>query len=94
MTGLFFLGSVVFLVSSVGLCFSCKHVLNMLILLEGMFLGVFCCIISYFGGVDCSPLLVLIIMMVCEAGIGLSVVVSVVRSHGNDYVLGLSSQKC
>lgn len=38
--------------------------------------------------------LILITLRVCEASLGISILVSIVQRHGNDYVSRFSSQKC
>jgi len=56
---------------------------------ECLFLGVFCCLSSYIGGFDLVPLLILLVLRVCEAGVILGVLVRLVRRFGNDFVLRL-----
>ena len=38
--------------------------------------------------------LILITLGACEARLGLSILVTIIRSQGNDYVSGFSIQKC
>nr|AXS66365.1 NADH dehydrogenase subunit 4L [Elateroidea sp. 1 KM-2017] len=67
--------------------FKCKHLLLMLLSLEfvviSLYLGLFFCLFSfdyenYFS-------LIFLTMTVCEGSLGLSILVSMIRSYGNDY---------
>ena len=89
-------------ISLVGLCVSLvalvlqrKHLLGILLRLEAalmnLFLLLFCYSREFFG---CFSALVFIALSACEAGIGLAVLVSLVRCHGNDYVSRFSMQGC
>jgi NADH:ubiquinone oxidoreductase subunit K len=39
-------------------------------------------------------ILVYITLAACEASLGLAILVSLIRTHGNDYVSNYRSQKC
>nr|YP_010362080.1 NADH dehydrogenase subunit 4L [Agriotes fuscicollis]UNQ87640.1 NADH dehydrogenase subunit 4L [Agriotes fuscicollis] len=82
---IYFLGVIVF-------CFKCKHLLLMLLSLEFMvlslYLGLFFVMVMYsyeyyFG-------MVFLTMSVCEGALGLSILVSMIRSYGNDYFQSFS----
>nr|YP_010281936.1 NADH dehydrogenase subunit 4L [Turbo cornutus]UKH51315.1 NADH dehydrogenase subunit 4L [Turbo cornutus] len=84
------------LFSLVTLSFQYKHLLSALLSLEVMTLSLFILLISIsanfnFEGPMC---LILITMGACEASLGLAILVSLIRTHGNDYVSSFSSQKC
>lgn len=72
------------------------HLLIVLILLEAMMLGLF----SYFvfgvlGGISNLYLCLAFIRFVaCEAAVGLSLLVSLIRTHGNDFVSSLTVYEC
>lgn len=78
------------------LCLQYKHLLRILLRLEAMTLNLFILMISVsanfnFEGQIC---LILITLGACEARLGLAVLVSLIRTHGNDYVSRFNSQKC
>lgn len=87
-------GVVLICVRMVGFMFKKKHVLSLLLLVEGGYLGVLCLMASVFGVGDPTPMLILLVMVVCEAGVVLAAVVKIVRTHGNDYVRRLRVFKC
>lgn len=70
-----------------------KHVLIILLRLEGARLSCFVlllCRISDIGFIS----LVYIALAACEARLGLSVLVCIIRIKGNDYVIRFSAHKC
>nr|YP_009251321.1 NADH dehydrogenase subunit 4L [Hapsodrilus ignifer]AIQ80118.1 NADH dehydrogenase subunit 4L [Hapsodrilus ignifer] len=82
---MYFIGVTVF-------CFKCKHLLLMLLSLEfvvlSLYFGLYLCIMFYcyeyyFG-------MVFLTMSVCEGALGLAVLVSMIRSYGNDYFQSFS----
>nr|ARI50078.1 NADH dehydrogenase subunit 4L [Tectus virgatus] len=82
--------------SIVTLCFQYKHLLSCLLSLEAMTLNLFILLLTIsstynFEGQMC---LILITMGACEASLGLAILVSLIRTHGNDYVNSFNSQKC
>nr|ADO60479.1 NADH dehydrogenase subunit 4L [Peploptera acromialis] len=70
-----------------------KHLLLMLLSLEFLVLSIFIGLFIYLSmiGYDNFFSLIYLTMSVCEASLGLSVLVLMIRSHGNDYILSLSS---
>nr|YP_010610637.1 NADH dehydrogenase subunit 4L [Cirroctopus glacialis]WAP91392.1 NADH dehydrogenase subunit 4L [Cirroctopus glacialis] len=72
-----------------------KHVLNMMLGFEMMMLGMLLMFIFTWGLVSMEYFLimVLVVFSVCEATLGLSLLVSMVRCHGNDYVKMLNLYK-
>jgi len=80
----------------VGLFLERGHLLIILLLLEGVMLGVFSFLLV---GVSFSMsrfylCLVLIRFGACEAAVGLSLLVSLIRTHGNDFVSSLTIYEC
>nr|YP_005351145.1 NADH dehydrogenase subunit 4L [Fissurella volcano]AFB78095.1 NADH dehydrogenase subunit 4L [Fissurella volcano] len=72
-----------------------KHLLMILLALEALLLCLFGLILlSNWSSFESHLCLILLTMGVCEATMGLSILVSLVRSHGNDYVFSLSLHKC
>nr|QXE46439.1 NADH dehydrogenase subunit 4L [Cephalcia infumata] len=69
-----------------------NHLLIMLLSLEFLVLSLFL-MLMYFLNIYWSNLyfsMVFLTFMVCESSIGLSILVSLVRTHGNDYFKILS----
>nr|YP_009695409.1 NADH dehydrogenase subunit 4L [Diaphanes mendax]QEJ81639.1 NADH dehydrogenase subunit 4L [Diaphanes mendax] len=77
---MYFIGMMVF-------CFKCKHLLLMLLSLEfivlSLYFGIYLivCLYSY----EYNFMMIFLTMSVCEGALGLSVLVSMIRSFGNDY---------
>lgn len=77
---IFFIGNLIFISKN-------KHLLIILLRLEFIvlriffFLLVFLIIIDY----DIYILIVFLVFSVCEGSLGLSILVSIIRTHGNDY---------
>lgn len=73
-----------------------KHLLGILLSLEAVTINIF--ILLYgFRTLSRSAgfiALILISLGACEASLGLSILVSIIRTCGNDYVSRLSRQKC
>nr|YP_010926815.1 NADH dehydrogenase subunit 4L [Procletes levicarina]WKF54322.1 NADH dehydrogenase subunit 4L [Procletes levicarina] len=73
-----------------------KHLLNTLLSLEYIMLSIFWFmsgIISNLGG-DCYFLLFFLTLAACEGALGLALLVSIVRSHGNDNFSSFSVLQC
>nr|APX39436.1 NADH dehydrogenase subunit 4L [Cryptocephalus celtibericus] len=70
-----------------------KHFLMMLLSLEflvlSLYLGLY--FIMTFFNYEYFFSLIYLTMSVCEGSLGLSMLVLMIRSHGNDYVLSMSS---
>nr|AXS65917.1 NADH dehydrogenase subunit 4L [Tenebrionoidea sp. 20 KM-2017] len=83
------MGFCMFMFFSAGLLFSMKrkHMLLMLLSLELMVLSVFFMLFVYMGGLygDLFFSMVFLTFSVCEGALGLSILVSMIRTHGNDY---------
>nr|YP_009865017.1 NADH dehydrogenase subunit 4L [Linuparus trigonus]QKE42655.1 NADH dehydrogenase subunit 4L [Linuparus trigonus] len=74
----------------------CKHLLNTLLSLEFIMLGIFFVMgvsISYLGQ-EVYFVLFFLSMVACEGALGLSLLVSIVRTHGNDYYNSFSILQC
>nr|APX40599.1 NADH dehydrogenase subunit 4L [Cryptocephalus mystacatus] len=70
-----------------------KHFLMMLLSLEflvlSLYLGLFIFLSSF--NYEYFFMLIYLTMSVCEGSLGLAMLVMMIRSHGNDYVLSMSS---
>nr|AXS66087.1 NADH dehydrogenase subunit 4L [Elateroidea sp. 9 KM-2017] len=84
---IFFVPLIMYFFGLVVFCLKSKHLLMMLLSLEfivvSLYFGIYCCLLSfcmesYFG-------MVFLTMSVCEGALGLSILVSLIRSYGNDY---------
>nr|QEJ81548.1 NADH dehydrogenase subunit 4L [Diaphanes sp. FM11] len=77
---MYFVGVLVF-------SFKCKHLLLMLLSLEfiilSLYLGIYLFICMY--NHEYNFMMVFLSMSVCEGVLGLSILVSMIRSFGNDY---------
>nr|YP_009975993.1 NADH dehydrogenase subunit 4L [Scyllarides haanii]QNK05437.1 NADH dehydrogenase subunit 4L [Scyllarides haanii] len=75
---------------------SCKHLLNTLLSLEFVMLGVFFVLVVSlsFGKSDVYFVLYFLSMVACEGALGLSLLVSIVRTHGNDLYNSFNVLQC
>nr|YP_009995932.1 NADH dehydrogenase subunit 4L [Chrysolina aeruginosa]QNQ64883.1 NADH dehydrogenase subunit 4L [Chrysolina aeruginosa]QUB07133.1 NADH dehydrogenase subunit 4L [Chrysochus chinensis] len=82
---MFFSGLLVF-------CMNFKHLLIMLLGLEFVVLSIFLMIFNYLSifNYDFFFVLIFLIMSVSEGALALGLLVSMIRSHGNDYMLSFS----
>nr|AAX31496.1 NADH dehydrogenase subunit 4L [Ceratitis contramedia] len=64
-----------------------KHLLSMLLSLEYIVLNLFFLLYIYLNLMDYSSFfsMMFLVFSVCEGALGLSILVSMIRSHGNDY---------
>nr|QUQ05870.1 NADH dehydrogenase subunit 4L [Coleophora therinella] len=64
-----------------------KHLLIILLSLEFIVLSIFFLLLIYlnFMDNDLYMLMVFLVFSVCEGALGLSILVSLIRTHGNDY---------
>ena len=64
-----------------------KHLLMLLLMLEFLILTLFFFFFLFFFIVDFGLyyLMIFLLLMVCEGALGLSLLVLMVRTHGNDY---------
>nr|YP_006883040.1 NADH dehydrogenase subunit 4L [Acleris fimbriana]ADU58123.1 NADH dehydrogenase subunit 4L [Acleris fimbriana]UDU84874.1 NADH dehydrogenase subunit 4L [Acleris fimbriana] len=77
---MFFIGNLIFVSKH-------KHLLINLLSLEFMVLSIFLfmlMILSYMN-INMYMLMVFLVFAVCEGALGLSILVSMIRTHGNDY---------
>nr|WOR80624.1 NADH dehydrogenase subunit 4L [Curtos sp.] len=76
-----------YMVGLVIFCLKCNHLLLMLLSLEfivlSLFFGLFFVILTFMY--ESYFLMIFLSFSVCEGSLGLSILVSMVRSYGNDY---------
>nr|YP_010583752.1 NADH dehydrogenase subunit 4L [Sepia elegans]UXN83948.1 NADH dehydrogenase subunit 4L [Sepia elegans] len=77
------------------LIFQWKHILNILLSFEVLMLGVVFSFLLIWGlySSENNIMMIIVVFGVCEASLGLSLLVSLIRSHGNDYVNSLMLYK-
>nr|YP_009346549.1 NADH dehydrogenase subunit 4L [Apriona swainsoni]YP_010873073.1 NADH dehydrogenase subunit 4L [Batocera horsfieldi]APA32601.1 NADH dehydrogenase subunit 4L [Apriona swainsoni]WGV34293.1 NADH dehydrogenase subunit 4L [Batocera horsfieldi] len=70
-----------------------KHMLIMLLSIEFMVVSLYFNLMIYLSELDYEYFfsMIFLTMSVCEGALGLSVLVLMIRSHGNDYILSFSS---
>nr|YP_009428557.1 NADH dehydrogenase subunit 4L [Euproctis similis]AMJ17412.1 NADH dehydrogenase subunit 4L [Euproctis similis] len=76
----YFVGNFIFV-------FKQKHLLIILLSLEFFFLSIFFFFVLMLNFIDYNlyMLMVFLVFSVCEGALGLSILISMIRSHGNDY---------
>nr|WNO18730.1 NADH dehydrogenase subunit 4L [Caprona alida alida] len=69
-----------------------KHLLIMLLSLEFIVLSIYLLLMFFLSYVefDMYMLMVFLVFTVCEGALGISILVSMIRSHGNDYFQSFS----
>nr|QXI88800.1 NADH dehydrogenase subunit 4L [Halpe nephele] len=69
-----------------------KHLLIMLLSLEFIVLIIFFMMMLYLSFIefDMYMLMVYLVFSVCEGALGISILVSMIRTHGNDYYQSFS----
>nr|YP_009643489.1 NADH dehydrogenase subunit 4L [Dysdercus decussatus]APO08932.1 NADH dehydrogenase subunit 4L [Dysdercus decussatus] len=84
--------TVMFLSGVLVFCFNHKHLLLTLFSLEYLVLFLYFIfnIFLMLSGFEIYFILIFLIFSVCEGALGLGVLVSMIRSHGNDYLSSLS----
>nr|YP_009935692.1 NADH dehydrogenase subunit 4L [Macrosoma conifera]QNS38635.1 NADH dehydrogenase subunit 4L [Macrosoma conifera] len=82
---MFFFGNMIFISKH-------KHLLIILLSLEFIILSIFFLMMIYFSFImnDMYMLMVFLVFSVCEGALGLSILVSMIRTHGNDYFQSFS----
>nr|YP_009743910.1 NADH dehydrogenase subunit 4L [Orecta lycidas]QIE12682.1 NADH dehydrogenase subunit 4L [Orecta lycidas] len=77
---MFFIGNLIFISKN-------KHLLIILLSLEFIVLSIFFFMLVFlmFIDYDMYMLMVFLVFSVCEGSLGLSILVSMIRTHGNDY---------
>jgi len=86
----------VVLLGLLSLCLQRKQLIVALIDLEGMSLGLFTSLVLLVGymSLDVSIRLFFITFRVCEAVLGLTLLTSIIRYHGKDYLSSINLSKC
>nr|YP_010037243.1 NADH dehydrogenase subunit 4L [Xenogale naso]QQW47980.1 NADH dehydrogenase subunit 4L [Xenogale naso] len=87
-----------FVTSLLGLLIYRSHLMSSLLCLEGMMLSLFVMITliilsNHFTLASMTPI-ILLVFAACEAALGLSLLVMVSNTYGNDYVQNLNLLQC
>nr|AQV11453.1 NADH dehydrogenase subunit 4L [Mesomelena mesomelaena] len=92
----FILPSVLFVMGVFIFVSNRKHLLSMLLSLEYMVLSLFLLLFIYLNllGYEFFFSMMFLTFSVCEGALGLSVLVSMIRTHGNDYFQGFNILQC
>nr|YP_010401660.1 NADH dehydrogenase subunit 4L [Singara diversalis]UQU69081.1 NADH dehydrogenase subunit 4L [Singara diversalis] len=82
---MFIMGNLIFVLKH-------KHLLIVLMSLEFIVLSIFFFMLTFFSFIDYDlyMLMVFLVFSVCEGVLGLSILVSMIRTHGNDYFQGFN----
>nr|AIM19545.1 NADH dehydrogenase subunit 4L [Diceroprocta semicincta] len=85
-----------FLSGMFSLCLSRKHIMMSLLSLELMILSLFCCYCFMLSMMmtDYYMLMIFLTFGVCEGVVGLSCLVMMIRSHGNDNLMSMTLMTC
>lgn len=75
---------------------SCKHLLSILLVLEFIVLSLFILLFTYLRYLNFEGFFSIIFLTfrVCEGALGLSILVSIIRRHGNDYFQSFRILQC
>nr|AWV83389.1 NADH dehydrogenase subunit 4L [Yezoterpnosia nigricosta] len=87
---------IMFVSGMISLCWNYKHIMMSLLSLEFIILSLFCClsILLSFMMSDLYMLLIFLTFSVCEGVLGLSCLVMLIRSHGNDNLMSINLLTC
>nr|YP_009561703.1 NADH dehydrogenase subunit 4L [Hydrillodes lentalis]QAT19943.1 NADH dehydrogenase subunit 4L [Hydrillodes lentalis] len=82
---MFIIGNLIFVLKH-------KHLLIVLLSLEFIVLSIFFFMLIFLSSIefDMYMLMVFLVFSVCEGALGLSILVSMIRTHGNDYFQGFN----
>nr|QBM08870.1 NADH dehydrogenase subunit 4l [Magicicada cassinii]QBM08883.1 NADH dehydrogenase subunit 4l [Magicicada cassinii] len=87
---------IMFMSGIISLCLNRKHIMMSLLSLELMILSLFC-MFSAFLSIELNDMYMLMVLLtfsVCEGVVGLSSLINLIRSHGNDQLLSMSLKTC
>lgn len=84
---IWFIFIIIFVIGNLIFISKHKHLLIVLLRLEFIVLRIFFFILIYLSFIDYDLyiLMVFLVFSVCEGALGLSILVSIIRTHGNDY---------
>jgi len=91
-----FIPSILFIVGGLAFVSNRKHLLSILLSLEFIVLSLFLLLFIYLSIISYEGFFSIIFLTfrVCEGALGLSILVSIIRSHGNDYFQSFNVLQC
>ena len=91
-----FLSSILLLIGSYTFVSNRKHLLSILLRLEYIVLSLFFLLFIYLNSLNYEFFfrLIFLTFRVCEGSLGLSILVSIIRTHGNDYFQRFNVLQC
>lgn len=92
----FVMSVVLFIIGVIGFVSSRKHLLSMLLRLEFIVLRLFFILLVFLSFIDYEVYfrMIFLVFRVCEGALGLSILVSIIRTHGNDYFQSFRVLQC
>nr|YP_006503866.1 NADH dehydrogenase subunit 4L [Elodia flavipalpis]AFA46596.1 NADH dehydrogenase subunit 4L [Elodia flavipalpis] len=92
----FNLGMILFFMGIFSFVFNRKHLLSMLLSLEYIVLSLFLLLFIYLNMMNFENYfsMMFLVFSVCEGALGLSILVSMIRTHGNDYFQSFNILQC
>nr|YP_008757578.1 NADH dehydrogenase subunit 4L [Octostigma sinensis]AEV44843.1 NADH dehydrogenase subunit 4L [Octostigma sinensis] len=92
----FFVSAIIFFGGLLVVCYKYNYLLMLLLGLEYISLGLFIYVFFYFSFFDLEIYFSVIFLtfVVCEGALGLSILVSLVRMYGNDFLQSISILQC
>nr|YP_010535528.1 NADH dehydrogenase subunit 4L [Ornithodoros erraticus]UYB78284.1 NADH dehydrogenase subunit 4L [Ornithodoros erraticus]UYB78297.1 NADH dehydrogenase subunit 4L [Ornithodoros erraticus] len=88
-------GMIMYMFGGFTLIINQSHILMVLLCLEFMYLGILYTVVLLMSFSECFvSIIVFMILVVCEAGLGLSILVMSVFFYGNDKLSAISILKC
>nr|AWV83350.1 NADH dehydrogenase subunit 4L [Muda kuroiwae] len=93
---LLFIFLIMYMFGIISLSLNHNHLMMSLISLEMIILSMFCLFSMYLYSMmsETYMLMIFLTISVCEGVMGLSCLISIIRSHGNDMMLSLSLKTC
>nr|YP_010693850.1 NADH dehydrogenase subunit 4L [Tachina punctocincta]WCD42080.1 NADH dehydrogenase subunit 4L [Tachina punctocincta] len=90
------LSSILFIMGVFTFVLNRKHLLSMLLSLEYIVLSLFLMLFIYLNMMNYENYfsMMFLIFSVCEGALGLSILVSMIRTHGNDYFQSFNILQC
>lgn len=87
---------IIFLFACIVFISNRKHLLIVLLRLEYIVLSLFLLIFIYFNinNIEIYFLMRFLVFRVCEGALGLSILVSIIRTHGNNYFQSFNTLIC
>nr|YP_010274861.1 NADH dehydrogenase subunit 4L [Mooreana trichoneura]UJV31554.1 NADH dehydrogenase subunit 4L [Mooreana trichoneura] len=78
---------IMFMIGNMIFVYNHKHLLIMLLSLEFIVLSIYMMLVLYLNYMEFEIyiLMIFLVFSVCEGALGISILVSMIRSHGNDY---------